>query len=442
MSSAPTWLPRWIQLAVWGALLSTLGVMAAGTLLSRAVPDVSDLVVAAPPSTTAPAPSASDYAASPENAYAAQWDELEAVAVAARTPPPDADTPHCPDDPARWRCYRDARVESAERRVSAMIVGRSGQWLSSILAWLTAPDLSLHPSAAVVLRVTDLAGWVDAHDGDACERNVALYINQRRLADLRPTACDLQSGRVLFQLRNLNLQLEELHAPGHGWKALLATRSHTFWTDASFTVGWAEEPPLPTDVGWRAGAVLWLLPPVNAWMALAAIGFAGGLVLVLGLYTGMLREGDATSAWSLSRVQGAWWFLCTFASWEILCAFQRDMVAIPPKSLALLGIAGGTYSVSIARDVVANAKGPTRGFWKDLVSDRDGPVMHRLQMAAWSLALGVAYVYGTVVQLDMPDLDETLLVLMGMSSAGYLSMKHTEKPLQSVEAAPPPAPPA
>jgi hypothetical protein len=104
-----------------------------------------------------------------------------------------------------------------------------------------------------------------------------------------------------------------------------------------------------------------------------------------------------------------------------------------------LGIAGGTYSVSIARDVVANAKGPSRGFWTDLVSDRDGPVMHRLQMAAWSLALGVAYVYGTVVQLDMPDLDETLLVLMGMSSAGYLSMKHTEKPVQGVDAAHPPA---
>jgi hypothetical protein len=43
------------------------------------------------------------------------------------------------------------------------------------------------------------------------------------------------------------------------------------------------------------------------------------------------------------------------------------------------------------------------------------------------------------VQLDMPDLDETLLVLMGMSSAGYLSMKHTEKPVQGVDAAHPPA---
>ncbi|HRP29599.1 MAG TPA: hypothetical protein PLG77_14295, partial [Burkholderiaceae bacterium] len=68
----------------------------------------------------------------------------------------------------------------------------------------------------------------------------------------------------------------------------------------------------------------------------------------------------------------------------------------------------------------------TRGrWWLDIVSDTNGVNFHRFQMAAWTAVLGVIFVHDVYVSLAMPEFDNTLLGLLGISSGTYLGLKVT-----------------
>lgn len=349
----------------------------------------------------------------------------------------------CPDPDEGWRCWTDDSPGAAVPRVAAAWAPQAVD-----LTWTPAPDISLHPSAAVVVVVQGLQAWIDAQGG-TCEGNVRLTLNTHVLTGVPPTICDEETGRILFQLRNLSLEHKDEFGQPTAWRRVLAGRSNTFWTTVEVSVAWGDEAaPLPTDVGWAANTTLWLVPPVNAWLALG--GILTVLLFLINTHRGsaLLRE-RVEGRYSLSRTQGAWWFLVVFASWEILCAFQRDFASIGGSSLSLLGIAGGTYSWVRATtpEPTSGKRGrhrPSIGFWRDIVSDDSGPVLHRLQLVAWSLVLGVGYVYGTIVLLQLPEIDPSLLGLMGMSAGGYLVMKPGEikKAAEADDAAGDGAPPA
>jgi hypothetical protein len=70
----------------------------------------------------------------------------------------------------------------------------------------------------------------------------------------------------------------------------------------------------------------------------------------------------------------------------------------------------------------------SRGLFSDLTTDINGPTIHRLQVIFWTIALGVVFIVGVYRDLAMPpDFSGTLLALMGISSAGYISFKYPEK---------------
>jgi hypothetical protein len=64
----------------------------------------------------------------------------------------------------------------------------------------------------------------------------------------------------------------------------------------------------------------------------------------------------------------------------------------------------------------------------DILSDSHGGVsIHRFQMFAWTLVLGVIFVGSVYTDLSMPEFNATLLGLMGISSGTYLGFKVPEK---------------
>ena len=65
----------------------------------------------------------------------------------------------------------------------------------------------------------------------------------------------------------------------------------------------------------------------------------------------------------------------------------------------------------------------THGFVSDVISDSHGVSIHRLQMFAWTLVLGVIFVASVYNDLAMPEFSSTLLGLMGISSGTYLGVK-------------------
>lgn len=67
---------------------------------------------------------------------------------------------------------------------------------------------------------------------------------------------------------------------------------------------------------------------------------------------------------------------------------------------------------------------PSRGFWNDLVTDDRGAVsLDRFQIVAWSLVLGGVFLGSVIWGLTMPELNATLLALMGISSGTYIGFK-------------------
>jgi hypothetical protein len=94
----------------------------------------------------------------------------------------------------------------------------------------------------------------------------------------------------------------------------------------------------------------------------------------------------------------------------------------------LMGIASGT---ALGANVVTDSKPPVKqksqSFLADLLTDDSGWALHRLQLAAWTMILGVLFVYDIWRDLAMPQFGDTLLGLMGVSSGSYVGLKIPEK---------------
>ncbi len=67
------------------------------------------------------------------------------------------------------------------------------------------------------------------------------------------------------------------------------------------------------------------------------------------------------------------------------------------------------------------------GFINDLLHDDKGISFHRLQMIVWTIVLIGIFVFTVDTKLTMPEFDETLLALMGISGGTYIGFKLPEK---------------
>ena len=68
-----------------------------------------------------------------------------------------------------------------------------------------------------------------------------------------------------------------------------------------------------------------------------------------------------------------------------------------------------------------------KGFVNDILSDSCGVSLYRFQIAVWTLVLGYIFIFTIWNSLMMPEFDNTLLALMGISSGTYLGFKFPEQ---------------
>lgn len=196
----------------------------------------------------------------------------------------------------------------------------------------------------------------------------------------------------------------------------------------------------------------------------------------------------ARAPYSLSRTQAAWWFFLILASYLLIGMVTGDFTtSITGTTLILLGISAGTAAGSAFIDAskssrVSRAQDAARatamtteiqdldkeiaalesrmktsgdpamaakmadmeelraekmslyrkitnqseGFLLDVLSDNYGVNFHRFQALAWTAVLGIIFASHVYRDLAMPQLSETLLGLMGISSGTYLSLKIPE----------------
>jgi hypothetical protein len=151
-------------------------------------------------------------------------------------------------------------------------------------------------------------------------------------------------------------------------------------------------------------------------------------LLALALRTDILKDPAPAAGgrvtWSLARCQMAWWTLIVLASFVVIYLVTGDLT-VPASSLVLLGIsaATGLTAVKITPTSTPEKQANPTGFFRDLLWENGAPTLHRFQLLAWTLILGLIFIFQVVNNLAQPVLDATLLTLMGISSGTYIGFK-------------------
>jgi hypothetical protein len=93
-------------------------------------------------------------------------------------------------------------------------------------------------------------------------------------------------------------------------------------------------------------------------------------------------------------------------------------------------------NVKVADAESARSKPVSEGFINDVLSDVNGVTFHRFQIVVWTVVLGFIFILSVWNHLQMPEFDDKVLALMGISAGTYLGFKIPER-----QAEPEPTPP-
>lgn len=197
---------------------------------------------------------------------------------------------------------------------------------------------------------------------------------------------------------------------------------------------------------------------------------------------GLLKDNssNAVKPYSLARTQLIWWtWLILSAIIAIICA-SGDIPDLDQSTLILLGIGSATTvsarlidisdyqnaqnAQTTAQNTTSATTGNTtttttttttstptlsrdmgsEGFFVDILSDKNGISVHRLQIVAFNAVFGLWFIYKTFMNIKglntqatdvdtiIPIFNTNNLILLGVSAGTYAALKATEnKPVQN-----------
>lgn len=230
---------------------------------------------------------------------------------------------------------------------------------------------------------------------------------------------------------------------GQSWRALMTSARIT--PTRILKIGLADKPGDKDAIVPKNGAVTASAVMLEVFdPMLVAMGGAGLLLAAFGTVrllwrSGLLRDGSMDQAgnpppFSLGRVQMAFWLLMSVAGFLTIWLITGLVNGIITDGLlTLLGISA---SSGLAARLI-DSTGPGRpspvsqGFWQDIVSENYGDghsvALHRVQMVAWTVILGMVFLWSVASSFSLPDFDTNLLLLIGISSGTYVGFKFPEQ---------------
>lgn len=179
----------------------------------------------------------------------------------------------------------------------------------------------------------------------------------------------------------------------------------------------------------------------------------------------LLRDNSTNSvkSYSFSRVQLAWWTLIVISSFVSVLILKHAIPTFDISTLYLLGISTATTAAATVIDLsdqknavanngilIQNETG--ENFFLDILSDKNGVSIHRLQTVIFNLIFGVWFIISVVHNLNLenvtgnwadcsefatdsfcsyvnsilPKISSNNLILLGLSSGTYAALKATE----------------
>ena len=295
---------------------------------------------------------------------------------------------------------------------------------------------------------------------------VLLVIDGQPLKGVTPLYVDMANSHLEFILK------QDL-ANRAAWIPVLsgAVRNRA----VTLSVGFDGQPPLQSDVD---GFKLVAIPNVWMWIWIGITACTGIVLVWTARCSNLLRdmgpEPAATGGiarfkpYSLARTQMAVWFFVVLASYLFIWLVTGTLDSLTSSVLALAGISAATAvagttidsrnqpaapsspppaselavaSASLAgvsslssvaavlppAPAAAPAGEHSEGFFADVLSDRHGYSLARVQIAVWTMVLVIVFVRSVWRDLAMPEFDATLLGLMGISNGTYVGFKGLEQ---------------
>jgi hypothetical protein len=280
--------------------------------------------------------------------------------------------------------------------------------------------------------------------------SIVLFLDTLPLRQMPPESCNQYDGTVRYTLDRVP------EGNDAEWHRLLGS-PNGFIKKVRISVGTDDQFAYPTDVPKFPLKII----PAGRFYAFVVLFLIALIAFVqLCRKSSMIRSSAYPAApgarpFSLSRFQMAWWFFLVIVGYFFMYLITGELDTITDSVLALMGIGAGTALgaamidtspagtatrttvattpstetvTSVSTPVSPAPPQPSQGFMIDVLSDENGGVsIHRFQMFAWTLILGVIFVGSVYRDLSMPDFSVTLLGLMGISSGTYLGFKVPEK---------------
>ncbi len=183
---------------------------------------------------------------------------------------------------------------------------------------------------------------------------------------------------------------------------------------------------------------------INAHANLFMIAISSILLFLIILFDfkySMLRDESKADrkSYSFARVQLAWWSIIILSSFITILFSKGVTPELCESTLILLGISTATTAAAKLIDVSDTTKGHPliqhqegEGFFLDILSDANGVSVHRFQTVILNAALGIWFFISVLSNLSkeansvMPTVSKDVLILLGLSSGTYATIKATE----------------
>lgn len=250
---------------------------------------------------------------------------------------------------------------------------------------------------------------------------IILYINGNPMRDIGVWSVNSYEKTLIFHLDRHSSYLTKLYP----YFPFLWSNIHVY-VSVGFRNG--------VYIGTEGMANKFYLQYINNWAWLLTLLLIVAIIvsfLLLAIDTNLIRIGDKHSPHSLGLTQLAFWTLIISASFLYIWVITGELTPITGSTLVLLSISMATTAGSRLVDIRRDPKSPkeippSNGFIKDVLSDSLGYSVHRCQMFLWTIILGIIFISDVIVKQKMPQLDTTLLGLMGISSGAYVGLKMIE----------------
>ncbi|MFL6843584.1 MAG: hypothetical protein ACJ8ER_01730 [Allosphingosinicella sp.] len=311
-------------------------------------------------------------------------------------------------------------------------------------AALAAAGTAQPGSPAAVAAQTRLSQAKAALDALPKERKIFLFVDEVKVPmEGRTVAVGGPTGDNDWVIEQIPLRgVEDASSEaGKAWRDILGgpKGGGTRAVRIGVAVGEGDDPPPVLREPVRERATLRVFNPL--WVLVGGLGLlllAAGIVMS-GWKTGLLRDGDSDSPFSLGRVQMGWWLVLTLGGFLFIWLVSGQWRGVLTSGvIALLGISATT---GVAARMVDTGTGSGAGtgtgtpaakpaksvsFWSDIMGDANGAALHRLQLIAWTVVLGAIFAWTIIWRFAFPEFDTNLLLLAGIAGGTYLGFKFQE----------------